>query len=565
MNKGLNKKTTQYTTGIGDISVLSNLYKYDGNVHIVMPLMTTFGSRGLDISLIYNSQDKNEISEFGYGVKLNLYNELKNISVDYINVKSSDGQIYRYDRIRDIEEIRYYNDETKITIEESVEYDEEESETTCYELCDKLGNKNVYDQYNLKYPKAIFLKSLNSKFLYFDSNGAIEQYSNLDNDDLLFEKNSDGLISTIKWMKGTQLIEEIGLEYSSLRLVGITVKRDSAVIKNYIIAYISTGIIITDNISKENIKLTISENRLTNIVRGVENTYKSVSTSIDYNINRTVVTNELGLKHVYVFNNSNLLYEMDHYGNVKVNYYITGKELKESESIIHKDDIRSDKNIINDLSIANFTASKGFTYNEIQITDEYYSGILGDTVEHVFGNQMEFTYTKSMPLKLNEEVVLIMWVKQETSYNGSNYATISLNTDNDSVSKVFNKTTTDSEYQPIILGIRPSKNYNSLTIKLEYEGIVDLYISKMALIKMDSGIRYEYDSEGNLTKVKKKRAENNYRYNSMNMVEDSLVEGRRCKCEYDGKNNLISAEGAYGVKEKIEYDSKNRVTKKNFM
>ena len=73
MNKGLKQHTKQLKHTVGDASTSINLFKNDGNMHILLPLIATTGLNPFETSLIFNYQDKDVDGIFGKGFKLNHY------------------------------------------------------------------------------------------------------------------------------------------------------------------------------------------------------------------------------------------------------------------------------------------------------------------------------------------------------------------------------------------------------------------------------------------------------------------------------------------------------------
>ena len=79
-NKGLKEYTKQISQTVGDVAkVFVNVNKADANMHIVIPLLTTLGPNPIDLSLIWNYQDKDRMGYFGKGCNINLFKEYSDI------------------------------------------------------------------------------------------------------------------------------------------------------------------------------------------------------------------------------------------------------------------------------------------------------------------------------------------------------------------------------------------------------------------------------------------------------------------------------------------------------
>ena len=68
INQGLKLYTKQLCQSVGDSAELSiNLNKENANLIIAFPLLKTVGNSGIELSLLYNYQNRNELGYFGSG------------------------------------------------------------------------------------------------------------------------------------------------------------------------------------------------------------------------------------------------------------------------------------------------------------------------------------------------------------------------------------------------------------------------------------------------------------------------------------------------------------------
>lgn len=91
-NKGLKNGCKQLEKQIANFaSTFINLNNDDANLIINIPLIKTIGSNSIEISLIYNYQNRNIYDPyFGYGFRLNLYSYIESIN-NNLKVTTADG------------------------------------------------------------------------------------------------------------------------------------------------------------------------------------------------------------------------------------------------------------------------------------------------------------------------------------------------------------------------------------------------------------------------------------------------------------------------------------------
>lgn len=69
MNTGLKNYTKQLTQTVGNVADVSvNINEEDANLIMSLPLLKTIGLSPIDLSLIFNYQNKNEDGLFGKGI-----------------------------------------------------------------------------------------------------------------------------------------------------------------------------------------------------------------------------------------------------------------------------------------------------------------------------------------------------------------------------------------------------------------------------------------------------------------------------------------------------------------
>ncbi len=337
---------------------------------------------------------------------------------------------------------------------------------------------------NFNYPEFISKKSGEKKFLYFDTNSHLASIDNNNNDNITFTKNNAGLISTIIWKHSNVTLATATLIYTNSKLTSLIIKnKNNVVIENYSISYSTSSITLKDNIMGNIGKVILSGNAVTSIKRGIGNNLKT-ETNISYSGNKTSVSDELGNIKTYIFDNSGILrFEIDNKKNV-VSYSFDETLMKcTSSTPCHINDLSRDENLLKNISIDNFTVS-GSNINKSTrtITDSFYSNIFGNTTHYISGNG---TLTKRISGNFNSTdiITLVVWCKQATSYSESSKASVTITIGEQTLTKYFNKISTDSEFYPLVLGMVVEKSSRYINLKIELIGYSAIMIAGMSLLK----------------------------------------------------------------------------------
>lgn len=402
-NKGLKSYTKQFTNNVGDIGVSANLYSLHGNMHVLFPIFTTVGYSPIDVSLIYNHQDKSTLGEFGYGYKLNYYKELEYVDSTTINVYNNDGSMDVYIFNTD----RFENKELGNYISRS--YDSSNLMYR-YKLYNKNGDYLDYLQSNMKYPQSINLVSGEVLSFTFDSNNDILQITNSNNDVVTFVKNDESLITSIVWKHNDVILKTATITYySSILKTVVIVNNNSEVVGNYEFV-IGSNIELTDVLTGETAKLTYVGNKLRGYIKGVNTLRDELTTTITYDDYRTTVSDSLGNSTTYVFDVDGVLrYEIDSENN-----YISYTFDKEYNRFLevtpqHISYISKDVNLLKGVGINNFTKS-GVTVSQYDDEVYYYYSIIPTDFYKATGVGT-LTYSLTNVYKLSDVYTLVVWVK----------------------------------------------------------------------------------------------------------------------------------------------------------
>ncbi|MDE6661230.1 MAG: hypothetical protein K2J93_05365, partial [Anaeroplasmataceae bacterium] len=157
INQGLKDYTRQISQSIGEVaSVYVNLNQEAANMDIVIPGFATQGPNPIEISLIYNFQDRDKDEGFfGKGCHLNFYKSFEN-GKDYIIIKEADGSKIEYNYNASLNAFKSL--ESKLTVYRTIVEDEENGNWYQYVIQDVDGNKIFYNE-GYCYPTLIEYKT----------------------------------------------------------------------------------------------------------------------------------------------------------------------------------------------------------------------------------------------------------------------------------------------------------------------------------------------------------------------------------------------------------------------
>ena len=183
-NKGLKGYTKQLSGTVFDVGEVSlNLYKEDLNLVNQIPLLQTKGLNKINLSLIYNYQNKEVNNIFGKGMKLNMYSKLVEATT-FVEVTNPDGSVDRFNQVAKLAtdpstvSKRFYNEETKTYVVKNEQ---------TFEIVDKYLNKLIYTKgLSLEYPTRV-VKNTGEEYVLDYTNGSLRSINNLKGDVITFE------------------------------------------------------------------------------------------------------------------------------------------------------------------------------------------------------------------------------------------------------------------------------------------------------------------------------------------------------------------------------------------
>ncbi len=188
MNQGLKSYTKQFTHNVSGVGTLSfNMCGAARNMHMIIPLISTVGHCPINLSLIYNEQEKEVNSRFGKGFRLSTYKTISSTDDGY-EVLNADGSTDSYTFTPDLSTTVYsHNKETGLTLT----YEADSNNVYNYYLRDAKGNEMVLDS-SKKYPLSI--KNSNEEVINFNEGSEIIGIYNSYNDCIYFYDIEDTVV-----------------------------------------------------------------------------------------------------------------------------------------------------------------------------------------------------------------------------------------------------------------------------------------------------------------------------------------------------------------------------------
>ena len=552
MNKGLKSYTKQISQTIGNAGTISiNINKNDANMHMILPLASSIGFAPIELSLIYNHQDRNEDGLFGKGFKMNLFSHITD-NGSTISIENADGSVDNY--THDV-----FNKETQCTL---CRNGNSYGSMMSYTLKDKYGNTRSFSMSDLEYPTTISTKT---ETLAVDFTKTYPDVVNTHNDVIRFKRQSGNynkIDSVIYSNDGISANAITNLHYDTEgRLVSVvftdgTGLETAAFAKRKIgIYYGANSITLVDEISGERCVCTFDD---VGKVVSVKSAFNSAmtdaqTTTITYDDNFSTVTDNLGNVVKCIFDNNNLpRYQMDDDGYVIETEFDseTKQMLSQSDPIATK---RKESNLFTSESVSDFSKN-GVSVSTANCPDTNFKEILGTSLCRISG-----TGTLSKTISYNglatDNITAIIWGKV---IQGTVQVTLSAGEQD---SKKFEKC--GELFDLMTLGTTAEKTFDSIELKLVLDNAI-VEIGGIQILAKNFGSFYRYDSSGNMVQSGK-GATSEIAYGANNLPAQSIgVDSTMIDYEYDSKGNLTKATTAYGVKVEINYDANNNPTKTTY-
>lgn len=548
-NKGLKSYTTNLEFNLGEVIANINLHQADANLILEIPIFNTVGFSPINLGLIYNKQNDSEIGYFGKGVRLNYFTKLIDNNTS-ITMQNSDGSTDVY--LENVSE--YTNSETSLKISRYNSVNDEEGSTTYYlDVEDNYDNLIEYNKDNLSFPESIYMKT--GEMIIFSETSNYFLIEN-NNSDKVYLNKTNGLVTSIEWKKNSNVLLSASLGYNNSYLTSVKVMKGNEELKNYSIGYNSSEMFVCDNKSGKNIAFTFSGNMVTEVEEYMSSANESICTNISYSTYRTVVTDELSHINTYVFDNAGFLrFVKDENDNINTYQFQNAYKYLLSESFIS--DNLEKVNLLENKTLANFTHN-GLTRTTQTQSDPFYTNLVGST-EYKISGAGTLTYSALGDFLAGDLFKFIVWVKNGEANSG--YIKIADNSGNNAV-VYMNKTVSDNEYHPMVVGLKLLKN--SKSISLTVGGLKKAFIiGKVELLHQKFGAFYEYDDSQNISSMNDSGNVTKYSYQGSLVTNRLSGQTKGIINKYDNRNRIIESLCPYQVKQTKTYDTKNRVLTSN--
>ena len=565
-NKGLKSYTKQVTGSVGSIGYNVNVNNNDSNLILTIPLLTSGGVNPIGLSLIYNHQNRNDVSKFGSGIVTNYDTKLIELS-GIVNVHNADGSVDNF--VLDENTGDYFCSETEMHITKEIISVNGDSDEIYYYMTDRYGNRAKFnpnvtvDMTEIQYVNGF-------KLYYYPQSGVILDNGN--NTKATYTLNSSGNINQIFCLENE--LEQYRITFminvTTNKLMKIIKSYAGSVIESYDFEFEDNYIRVYDGEKEYGVLFTLSSNKVTRIeeefyayVEQDDSTYEIeiVDSNLLYNFSyfngESVITNKLGDTLTIVYDHDLPTLEYDNKNNVRLTNFNNKNQLIYSSNVMNMNRLMAKGQKLltptggTDLyySVSGSTGlanTYGFTQTrEIRNQSE---GIEGEDVYEIEFEGME-----------NEPVSLITFVEQKTvCCDGAGGSIIAVLYSDDEIvgSKVHNifNDVADNDAKMIVLGIVPKKQYNKVKVYVRSLDVTIAY-NDLILCKNDFGTYYTYETNSlNLISIITSSNKKILGY-SDNYIESEVVKGNSEKTyKYDDKKNPLKTVNCYGVKTTNEYD-----------
>ena len=552
MNRGLKNYTKQITQTVGNAGTVSvNINKSDANMHMVLPILKTIGLAPIDLSIIYDHQSKDEKGLFGKGFRLNFNSKIIDEGSGVIKIRNADGSVDKYINGEQ-------NKETQLTT--SIVKDSYSIFQGCT-VKDKQGNITEYSAACLDYPSKIKTKT-ETMTLDF-----IKNYPTIENGhgDLVRFIVTGNKVKSVVYSRGEAAVLIVELEYDSSDRLSKLIYTDSTGRTNTEFALNSTSIIygantiaLKDNISTKSIKVTFnSYGEVITVEEGYGDVFlKDRNITISYSNNKTTVSNANNVNITYFFDSNGLpLYQIDSQGAViETEFDDTTKRLlaKSSPALARCiNTIYSGK--------ASYFLKSGVSVADKSCDDEILKKYV-DTVSAVKGTGT-LTYTIHYSGMPDESIMAIIWGKQLKELSQGKVS-VSLTVGNETDTDFFKKTTVDSNFDFISLGVTANKTFSKIVMQIKLENDTEIDLAGIHILKKKYGTVYKYDEYGNCTEVENVGKTMALRYNAKNLLTSVIGEDSSyTQNEYNDRNKVERSITAFGTIITNVYDDFNHIVK----
>lgn len=514
MNKGIKKSSTCKVLEVGNAGTIQiNLYKNELGTYIIIPIYTTSGYENITYSLIYSTYNKNIETNYGYGIRDNLYKEF-NSNKPVLKVIDSDGSIteYIYEKTENEEEYYKNEEEKEIVIKNE----------TSYKIKTIDGSYLEY-QLNTTYPKIVRNKEREIVNLPNESG-----YGNFGGYQLI--NSGTNKYTQTKFIKNEEIIYQVKYEYNEN---GKLNKIKHYQIKDNELEYLYTNeyefsdstIKVVDGMTGYYVELTgtfIEDRYIINkITEGYKETNIKKESQISYDvgeINLTRITEKLDNKEIkidYQFKNDHLNYIIDNDGKMSYYEYNGNQIITQSKDFFCKYEDNSANTLICDYFYKDTISTwKTEDETEIEIIDDY-----NITYQEIFGTKalmIDKKHTTSGKKSVKRGTYLTLKIFNR-KYTGTGKLNIKIKT-GDTLEETYTIENSDTRYKVNIIQIKTSRA-GTPKIEIEPSSNTKYWISTIILKEEYILEKYTYDGNYNLIKKEYGPSKIEYKYNDEGIIE----------------------------------------------
>ncbi|MBQ9449245.1 MAG: hypothetical protein IJU60_05165 [Acholeplasmatales bacterium] len=541
-NVGLKSNSKQMRYKVGNVDIYINLCKADKNIIIDIPFFSTKYPFDYDFGIVYNYQNRNiNNSNFGYGVDYKIPKLRYIDTYHFIYVEMPDQSIWEYNYSNG----RYIcnTDKSYIEINNNKQY-----------LYDKYGNVFEFNKSSTDYP---------TKITHFDGREILPSVTSTAINGFNLGASNRTVSYTFSLSNVTNAslsLQDIGVSslvnfyYNSNKLTQLTYQPCSVKPNNVFFSFQDSLIVIEDRNAEKAIDISINGDQIVVTEKSfINNTLGGTLdvTTIDYGDYKTTVTDNFSNKTYYYFNNGISLYEFSTLTKCAKNYYINPTtELLTYESDYFK--VKTTDTIsLNSFSTSGVSIS---SYSWWGWIFSYYAQFLEEP--YVISGSGYLAYNKTINGVMDDNYQLSMFVRVNSvgSFNVQ-----LLNSNTVLAEQSIRKTTSDSEFELITIGLHLTTSVSVLTIKIITTN-ANVDVSTIRLVKKKFGTYYNYDSNNNLTSTLSANGTTTYTYNSYNQVSTITYPiGKTVTLTYDNtlKDKISKIEDNTNREIDYTYDSSN--------
>ena len=500
------------------VTVQINLCNEYKNIHLCVPILEELKEFGLNFSISFNYQNKENIGVFGRGFSIPLRTEFVKNENNALTIKQDDGIIQDFEYFSDdtfySKKLKLYSRYYSLIIYNN------------YDIFDFYGN--VWE-YSSMFPYMNFPKRVKSRKYEYSllSSLTFLEYNRDDSKERIFIYLQDSKISKISYeIKNNNDEYENSSTYEftyndDSYLINIKEIKDNTVCSNTNFFYESNCYRITDLIKNETIKCELING---NIV--VSQYHNNINVAIVHNINydteKTIITNSYQENLTYVFENNLVKYIFDDRFHSNIFTFDSDCNLTKKQINLAYDD---EKKTILGENLSDYTVT-----NEVDSSSDYPTSSITNVFYMHTNSKIE--QQKNFISYVRESLCLSFLTKSEDS--GKIKATLKIN---DSTTK--------------IITIEPKTFYHPASINLFFDGVIERV---NVCFEVLSGNCYVAG-----IKLAPTLNEFDMQYNNQGLVMSKSSGGHVSNLSYNENNYLLSRSGNNFLGTTQVYNDKNLI------